>query len=350
MRVLKALTRGWTNAAHHTAVNEDRIRSVLPLFELGHPVIEQAAKDTGAGANAPSGNRIIRSVRASTGQAWLEIKKTGTEWRGAVAYDQEKRPWLVFATSQGHDAFYSEIERAVASNGTTPYMPTDLDYGYLELERQLLSARRWRVANVSRAIGCVATALNTGVARTALEGNPDERTGPVGELHLEIERTEAEKEISVATAHDEPAQLRVYLTFTHGKHRKHEEVLARDLRVLLRPQEDAWSIDVTADGTIMYSAYVNEARLLQLCAATIQDGRYDRVTAAPTTEFRAATHAHYTSRLTLAEATVLGHPVRAVCGFWFVPRHDHLGLPVCPKCDADLPVADSMRKLLPRTT
>jgi hypothetical protein len=154
------MSRGWTNPQHYAAVRDEHIKSVFPLAKLGHPLIAQAAADTAAGPDAPSTNQIIRCVRNATGRSWLEIKKPGTEWRGAVAYDEKAQPWLVFATSGGHDAFYGEIKRGVETNGPDFYMPDERDYGYLKLEQQLRADREWKAANLMQAIECIGEALD----------------------------------------------------------------------------------------------------------------------------------------------------------------------------------------------
>ena len=49
-------------------------------------------------------------------------------------------------------------------------------------------------------------------------------------------------------------------------------------------------------------------------------------------EVRLGTIAHYASRTGLTQATIEGEPVQAICGHWFVPRHDHAELQVCITC------------------
>ena len=349
LKVMKALSRGWTNPAHQRAVGEERILDLLPLADLGHPIITQAALDTAGGPNAAPANRILVEVREQTGEAWLEIKKERTEWRGAVAYDKEGQAWLVYATPRGHDAFYRELRNGPVTNGVAQYMPTERDYGYLALERQRALLRRWRRSNLMKAVTCVVDASLKGSARVELAGHPDTPDRPAGVLHLEVDRSgDNASEIDPASSHDDPADIRAYLTFSQSADKKHEALLARDLRALLQPREEAWDVDVAPDGTYMYSAYVPESRLLQLAAADLHHGEHgDEGTSPPT--FARIEHAHYTTRLRLAEATVLGKPVRSVCGFWFVPSQDHLGLPVCPKCDRDVPAARYMRSVITKS-
>jgi hypothetical protein len=320
------------------------IRSLLPLSGLAHPLIERAAADTAGGPAAPSENRIIRCVREQTGEAWLEIKKPGTEWRGAVAYDTEGVPWLVFATSHGHDAFYSELERGVRKNGAEFYMPTEYDYGYLELERSFLVGRSWRIANVARAVDCVASAVQAGgKAQCSLEGHPKGPAGPVAELHVEIER-HSEPGPSLESAHEEDVLIQVFLTFTRPVNRKHEQLLVDHLGMLLNPQSGQWDPWVKPNGVTTYVGMINEARLLQLYAASVASGSGQISTLAVNPP--PPTHAHYTLKLPLAAAIVDGKPVRAVCGLWFVPLHDHEKLPVCPRCEADFPVVKMIDRLL----
>lgn len=343
VRVLKKLTKGWTDRSQRAAIEQGLIKSLLPLSELGHPLLERAVADTAEGVGAPSGNRIIKCVREATEEAWLEIKKPGTEWRGAVAYDEDGTPWVVFATDEGHDSFYSEVERAVRRNGTKPYMPDEVDYGYLQLERSLLVNRSWQVANIARAVDCIASAIRDGSAQCQLESHPEDSPGVCAELHVEIERLD-EPGPDIASAHEEEVLVEAYLTFTRPVHRRHEELLASHLRALLNPQAGAWDPWVKPDGTVMYNATISEARLLQLYAASTAADGYE--TSALSGESDRATHAHYTLRRPLAEAIVLGKPVRAVCGTWFVPSQDHDNLPVCPRCEADLPIVSLVHRLV----
>jgi hypothetical protein len=41
---------------------------------------------------------------------------------------------------------------------------------------------------------------------------------------------------------------------------------------------------------------------------------------------------HWAHHRDLAESSVEGHAVRAMCGVFFVPFQDHQGLPVCAEC------------------
>lgn len=42
--------------------------------------------------------------------------------------------------------------------------------------------------------------------------------------------------------------------------------------------------------------------------------------------------AHYVPKRLLAEATILGTPLRALCGKQWVPTRDGMRFPVCPDC------------------
>lgn len=44
--------------------------------------------------------------------------------------------------------------------------------------------------------------------------------------------------------------------------------------------------------------------------------------------------AHYAHQKNLADHTIAGTAVRAMCGVYFVPRQDSASLEVCPTCDA----------------
>jgi hypothetical protein len=43
-------------------------------------------------------------------------------------------------------------------------------------------------------------------------------------------------------------------------------------------------------------------------------------------------NAHYSRRERLADASVAGSPVEAICGYWFVPTADHETRDVCAEC------------------
>jgi hypothetical protein len=57
----------------------------------------------------------------------------------------------------------------------------------------------------------------------------------------------------------------------------------------------------------------------ELVQTRFQDGDHERF-------------AHYADRNKITEATVLGTPVRALCGKVWVPSRDPKRFPVCPEC------------------
>ncbi len=77
---------------------------------------------------------------------------------------------------------------------------------------------------------------------------------------------------------------------------------------------------------------VSEARLRQIVVAEqVSDLGAET---GPPGEMSPTTHAHYAPSRLLARATVEGLAVPALCGTWFVPRQDHVDMPVCGACEA----------------
>lgn len=106
-------------------------------------------------------------------------------------------------------------------------------------------------------------------------------------------------------------------------------VTCRDGEVarVVAPSEDSWDAEPQSDGTMRYVATVTEARLLQIEAASEVDDSHAIVATPPA--IAPTLNAHYVGKSTIVDAVVAGGAVRALCGRWFVPKHDPGDLPIC---------------------
>jgi hypothetical protein len=59
---------------------------------------------------------------------------------------------------------------------------------------------------------------------------------------------------------------------------------------------------------------------------------------------------HWAHQKSLAESTVEGRAVRALCGVFFVPFQDHESLPICPKCSEVRDMMNAARLLIIQTS
>lgn len=287
-----------------------------PLSDIDHPIIRKAAESFGR----DSGNDLHEGqIRGSRQIRLWEIRQS--QWRGGVWVDEESgQPWLVVAgLAKGghddHDDFYQQVERADKSRASESWLPTEEDLKQLAREHAAALMVQW-----DRELQAATLAALESVV-----------TG--GEVQMDIPHPRgSESKLGVATLtvnlirepgydHDD-LLLEVELAGAHKSSALGWHATTRLLRTI-NPNETAWDL-----GGAIYSPTPSVSRL-----SSRVDELRELERAGELAEWMPKTSAHYSHRRNLAEATVNGGGVRAMCGIYFVPTHDHEGLPTCDECD-----------------
>lgn len=280
-------------------------------YLLDHKIIRKAADEF----LDLSADKQRESISGLTDPPFWKVKID--RWRGAVYVDSDGQPWLVAAgrryEGEGRD-FYKRFMADVAkSKGSI--LPSTADRNHLKC--QLAEERL-----VARERSTHALALDlTRQARDAADGMAIGRL-----MSSDGARVMAEVTVVYAAADDEsPHELLVELDVRDWAD---FALLEWDEQVLLGAicsREGRWGSTFTS--TRLHSIGVpTDDELDAICAGALS--------AREPGAFAPGEVAHVVHRKRLTENTIVGEPVRGICGRWFVPRQDYEGLPECPTCQA----------------
>lgn len=324
LRILREdLTAGWESPQPQRCLADAEFTGLHPFCELPHPLIRKAAESFG---DDPADDKFVGRIACSTTLLLLEIR--AGQWRGGVWIDEEQQvAWLVTGglAKGGHedrDDFYVRLGRDERNGGLGKLVPTEQDKRFLKRETAGRMRTDWELRVQEQVLVALTAVQSGGVTRFSVD-HPNTTLGRLADVQLEVTPVR-EKDYNSDD---------ILVTFTTVSCYTGTN-LAWDLttRVLisLHPPEQDWDryrdifSNIAEPGT--WSARVTKLRQLAdgRCLAESEPGR----------------QAHYTHRKHLAQYTVEGEAVRALCGSFFVPTQDHDALPTCPTCTermAELP-------------
>lgn len=324
--LLEDLPDGFDDPATRSAVAARRLSAFEDLSKVAHPLVRNAAQ---VFSGEPGSERSRENIGGLTNPMWWKAKSG--RWRGAVWEDPDTgQCWLCAAglRREGETGdFYAAFMRDVGATGenAVAFLPTDDDRSRLRLELARERRKQWEHDVFLLALTTVAAACGDGAVHEVPFPHPEEGASSPAALRVQVERlTNGE----VAEAHEEPAEVRVELRIDDFSDPDVLGVLLVTSCRAVSPHEESWDV-IPVPGVRVLTATITEARVRQiLVASTLPD---ERVEDPGNTE--PITHAHYARRNDIARGTIEGEAVVALCGVCFVPRQDHVGLPICSVCE-----------------
>ena len=317
IRVLQEdLTSGWSLPLPLRQLAREKYEELHPLVCLPHPIIAKAASSFGAD---PSEDNYECSIRSSTQLPLLEIKSS--QWRGGVWEDKERGVcWLIVAgLSKGDhldwEDFYQRVERENKSGDPSRWLPSERDIRLLKRETAARIMTEWEL-EVQRSVrDALLTVVNGGEAWIEIM-HPINVESAFARIAIEL----------VEVREDEYEADEIALEIVPGSTYVGSNLFWRlILRVLISvsPPEQGWDrFKDTYSNIDKPGAFRN--RLAQL----------DRLVAVGELAVsEPGAISHYAHRTHLADCTINGRAVRALCGVFFVPTQDHEAMPSCPDCE-----------------
>jgi hypothetical protein len=308
------LNSGWTDAAPKRVLAAGRLDDLCPLAELPHPLIAKAAE---LFASNPDGDSYHQTIACAASLGLLEVRSG--QWRGAVWTDAATGVrWLVAAglakgEHEDADDIYVQLSRVFEHGRQATLLPTDDDRRLLELETANALIRSWELA-LQRQIAQVLADIAAGGHSRITVAHPTKgsRLASV-DVEMAVEPGDGYSVEAFVVELDLERPFRgTNLAWT---------MTMRLLTCIYAPAQD-W--DRYGDSMSAMTELGHAARQATALAELTEGGELCR--SVP------GTVSHYAHRKNLADSTIEGRAVRAMCGVFFVPFQDHEDFPICPDC------------------
>ncbi len=337
------LTAGWSNADHYRCVKQLRtvigkrlaneaqdaevakyLKAIPRVNALEHPLVQQFNESFEA-----EEDRISReSISGLTGPHWWKQKTM--QWRGAAtdhAMVGNNEVWLCAAGIRrkgDSDDFYKAFMRDVKRAGSGPWLPAAEDRLLVKIDEKVSALDAWKMQ-----IHCCTLALlleaerHPGETVTVRFPAPSRGvdTPAVGEISLSVDSVDVDG-------------TRLTEAFLAAKILDRSKVTAVDVavqiaRAALKSNAEEWHSTTYKENSFAFSAFIDpsareHARELEQSGTLSSDSTPGSL--------RLGVRAHYAREDGLVDAQVEGSSVRALCGYWFVPTADHVGLETCNEC------------------
>ncbi|MFC8531046.1 DUF3039 domain-containing protein [Nocardia sp. NPDC057227] len=307
------LPTGWEDPDHLRAIAERRWQQLHPVAELPHPLLRKAVELYGSD---PLGDPAPRLIKSSGELRLQELRNA--QWRAGIWTDPDSGVrWILSAglAKGGHrdeDDFYQVLERRIGS-GATALLPTEHDVLLLKRETAAAALTRWHLtlqSEVAQALDRLGKAASTRIALP----HPSKPIA-IGTVDIELD---------VVREDGTPREdffLTVDLRSEHQVSTWGWRAIERVLISIAPPVQD-WD----RHGNHYFVMAEPGHRSRQYNRLVAVGGRDETLFA------EHGTVSHYTHRSHIAEASVDGKAVRAMCGVVFVPTRDPDRLTVCPRC------------------
>ncbi len=328
IRVLKTLPREtfvdrsvWEGVKNRDWAN-------LSLYGIDHPLLNDARSRFAAGV--PDTHQV--STRAA-GRRVFEVRdRSGAAWRGAVVLDDQGDPWLVYADR--HDAFHATARNFFEAGS---YLPIAAEYTLRDREEAAIAFLAWRKELLRGLAAAIVQAMRSHEeVQTTIAGH---RTTDQATFEVSLEHDTAAG--SVDEAHESSSLVTLVLRVRTRTADEFRQEVLNTVLPFLQPDPDQYESVFGRDGSMTHLITMSQGRLIQFAAAAPDTQSPTPADAPPPTCL------HYVGLTYLTEAYIEGRPVRGVCGTWFVPTRDEsAGLPVCPRCDAEKPIAEALLQLM----
>jgi hypothetical protein len=316
LRVLREqLTNGWTDVTSQRILFSGRVEDLCPLAELPHPLVAKARELFGSD---PTGDSYHQTIACAANLGLLEIR--AGQWRGGVWTDPATGVrWLVTAglAKGGHedsDDFYIRLTDAVERGRTDSFLPTPEDVRLLKIETANATIRTWELDLQEQTAKALALISNGGRARIEI-------VHPTRAVKLAA--IDAEMAIEAGAGYDvEAFVLDFDITKEFRTTKLAWTLVMRMLTGICPPQQD-W--DRVGDSFSAMAEVGHAAKHASVLIDLTQRGELCRS--------EPGKISHYAHHKNLADSSVQGLAVRAMCGRFFVPYQDHDAMHVCPECN-----------------
>lgn len=316
LRVLNDdLTTGWDDASARRALADGRLETLCPVAELRHPLIAKSREWFGSD---PAGDSYHQPIACAANLGLFEVR--AGQWRGAIWTDQDSGVrWLVAAgLAKGNhadtDDFYVQLARIFEAERQAMFLPTAEDQRLLKLETANALIHAWELSLQQNVADLLAEIASAGGRRRMTVEHP---------IHAQLLAT-VDIEMAVESGDGYAAEVFVVEVDVERPFRGRNltwTMMTRILTCIYPPAQD-WD---RSGATMSAMAEMGHAaRQAQNLGQLTARGELSR--SVP------GTVSHWAHRKNLAQSTVDGHAVRAMCGVYFVPFQDHEALPVCPEC------------------
>ena len=317
VRLLHELNDGWSNSFQLRAISEERWEDIQPLSHLDHPILTKCR--TALGENGVPN----RPISCSQDLRLIEIRSS--QWRAGVWTADDGTHWTLAAglAKGGHedrDDFYEALKRQCSTpEGRQALLPTELDWYLLKRETAAQLLSEWELSVQDKVCQLLQEASHSGTARATI---PHPLPPSKRDQQSTKRETLATVELSITTE-DEIEDICLSFIEQSKPNSRLAHRLEYRLLTCIAPPEQDWdkSFDIysamEAEGHCSHQISILEEAKSQGCLVNSVPGCV----------------AHVTHRRHIADASVEGKAVRALCDTFFVPRTDPTPLPRCAECE-----------------
>ncbi|MEC5151690.1 DUF3039 domain-containing protein [Cryobacterium sp. GrIS_2_6] len=300
----------------------DLLRRLPPISRLRHPLI-QAFDDQFSGADDAS--TLREAISAVSDRKWWK-QTFSSRWRGAATILIEDGSQTVWLGAAGYhragspEDFYSWFAGECTGNSDA-FLPQAEDRALQVVDCKVAQLDAWKAQLHLSVLILLANALDTSNAGPLKILRPAVELDALMELSISIETLEE--------AGEHLTEAILTIVPTERKYANLTGIATRTILASIQPETLEWTTAPLAGEATSYRVLVDQAM-----SAHARQTRSEGVLAAEDLPgvVRMGTIAHYTPVTGLTEASLEGTAVRAVCGHWFVPMHDHKALLVCLTC------------------
>ncbi len=317
VRLLHELNDGWSNSFQLRAISDERWEDIQPLSHLDHPILTKCR--TALGENGVPN----RTISCSQDLRLIEIRSS--QWRAGVWTADDGTQWTLAAglAKGGHEDredFYETLKRQCSTpEGRQALLPTELDWDLLKRETAARLLSEWELSVQDEVCQLLQEASHGNTARATIphplppskRDQQSTRREPLATVELSITTEDGIEDICLSFIEQSKPNSRL-------AHR-----LEYRLLTCIAPPEQDWDKSFG-----IYSAMEAEGHCshqISILEKAKSQGRL--VNSVP------GCVAHVTHRRHIADASVEGKAVRALCDTFFVPRTDPAPLPRCPECE-----------------
>lgn len=299
----------------------------LRLYGVDHPLLLDARKRFATGL--PDRHK---EASRKAGRPVFEVRdRDGAGWRGAVVLDEGNDPWLVYV--EKHDRFHHRV----AGVAWDERMPTAVEYKLRAREEAAIAETEWKMSLLRAFADGLCEATRRGVAVPVLV--PGLARGESAEILVEVEHDEPAA--AASDAHLGVSLMTARLRLVAEGRAEFEQAILQVCLPFIQPDPTRMEPVYGKAGDLIVYVEVSHTKMIQLMSGVVEE--HQLAGAVP----QEPTRLHYVGINFLVDGYVNGHPVRGVCGTWFVPtRDDSADLPICGRCEEEHPAAEAVLDLL----
>jgi hypothetical protein len=317
-----------TGRAKDSSLGRD-LRAQPGVNMLAHPLVTHFENQFAA-----TGDHQRENIGNLTDPHWWK-QKTG-RWRGAASDHSRvgEGAWLCAGgrrTAGSSDDFYAVFKSNVVSYGPEAYLPADEDLALLRAESKVHLLDAWRLqlqmmANVLLAdsAGHFGTTVGPVAVTTP---SLSERGDTLAHVSMNVDEIVAGGDTLYACLLIVEPSVSANPLFVS------QLVEAMTAAVEVDPAEWRLAIHGPDGRATSHEVALDEGHLAR--ARATRDRGHLVEEEAPR-RLTLGVQAHYSPQERLADASVEGSPVEAICGYWFVPTVDHQNREVCADCEEGL--------------